>query len=77
MTYFLLSVCGAWQCNQCISCNCYFLDRDRNGFIDVDEFLIGVRGEMNDRRRALVRLAFGVLDTDRSGDDNGLHTLFL
>ena len=47
-------------------CFLYF-DRDKNGFIDVDEFLIGIRGDLNDRRRALVRLAFNVLDKDKSG----------
>mmetsp|Transcript_9325 Transcript_9325/g.14050 ORF Transcript_9325/g.14050 Transcript_9325/m.14050 type:complete len:1135 (+) Transcript_9325:93-3497(+) len=42
-------------------------DRDHNGFIDVDEFLIGIRGDLNDRRKKLVRMAFDILDTDGSG----------
>jgi Ca2+-binding EF-hand superfamily protein len=42
-------------------------DRDRNGFIDVDEFLIGIRGDLSDRRKQLVRMAFDILDTDGSG----------
>ena len=42
-------------------------DRDRNGFIDVTEFLVGVRGELNDRRKEMIGLAFNILDTDRSG----------
>ena len=44
-----------------------YFDRDRSGSIDVDEFLIGLRGEMNERRRAMVQLAFESLDTDGSG----------
>jgi Ca2+-binding EF-hand superfamily protein len=42
-------------------------DRDRNGFIDVSEFLIGIRGDLNDRRKQLVRMAFDILDSDGSG----------
>eukprot|EP00604_Paraphysomonas_vestita_P002308 CAMPEP_0174818508 /NCGR_PEP_ID=MMETSP1107-20130205/1201_1 /TAXON_ID=36770 /ORGANISM="Paraphysomonas vestita, Strain GFlagA" /LENGTH=327 /DNA_ID=CAMNT_0016030435 /DNA_START=313 /DNA_END=1296 /DNA_ORIENTATION=+ len=42
-------------------------DRDRNGFIDVDEFFIGIRGDLNERRRKLVKMAFDILDTDGSG----------
>ena len=42
-------------------------DRDKNGFIDVDEFLIGVRGDLNDRRKRLIKMAFDILDTDGSG----------
>ena len=30
-------------------------DRDRSGSIDIDEFLIGLQGEMNERRKAMVR----------------------
>ena len=42
-------------------------DRDHNGFIDIDEFFIGIRGELNDRRKKLIRMAFDILDTDGSG----------
>jgi Ca2+-binding EF-hand superfamily protein len=42
-------------------------DRDRNGFVDVDEFFIGIKGDLNDRRKKLIRMAFDTLDTDRSG----------
>ncbi|KAJ1383047.1 hypothetical protein B484DRAFT_341959, partial [Ochromonadaceae sp. CCMP2298] len=45
----------------------HHFDRDRNGVIDVNEFIIGIRGDMNQRRKGLVLLAFNVLDTDRSG----------
>jgi hypothetical protein len=43
-------------------------DRDRNGVLDVNEFLIGIRGELNERRRKMVRMAFNILDKDRSGE---------
>ena len=33
----------------------------------MNEFLIGVRGELNERRKKFVRMAFNLLDTDRSG----------
>ena len=42
-------------------------DRDHNGFIDIDEFLIGIKGDLSDRRKALVRMAFDILDKDGSG----------
>jgi Ca2+-binding EF-hand superfamily protein len=44
-----------------------FLDRDRSGTIDYDEFLRGVRGDMNDRRVEMVALAFDVLDKTDDG----------
>ena len=40
---------------------------DRSGTIDIDEFLVGLRGDLNDRRRGIVHLAFCILDTDNSG----------
>jgi Ca2+-binding EF-hand superfamily protein len=42
-------------------------DRDRSGRIDYDEFLRGVRGEMNNFRRSLCEKAFKIMDKDRSG----------
>jgi len=44
-----------------------FFDRDRNGFVDISEFLVGIRGDLNERRKKLVRMAFDILDTDQSG----------
>ena len=44
-----------------------YFDRDKNGFIDITEFLVGIKGDMNKRRKQLVRLAFNILDTDGSG----------
>ena len=45
-----------------------YFDRDKNGFIDVTEFLVGIKGDMNERRRNIVRMAFDILDTDGSGN---------
>ena len=42
-------------------------DRDRSGFIDVTEFLVACRGDLNDRRKKMVKMAFDILDKDRSG----------
>jgi len=44
-----------------------YFDRDNNGYVDVTEFLVGVRGDLNARRKACIRMAFNVLDTDGSG----------
>lgn len=42
-------------------------DRNKDGRLDYNEFLRGVRGEMNDSRRELVRKAFTILDTNQNG----------
>lgn len=42
-------------------------DRDGSGYIDYDEFLWGVRGEMNDFRKSLCMKAFKIMDVDGSG----------
>lgn len=44
-----------------------FTDRDHNGEIDFTEFLVGLRGGLNDRRKLFVSRAFNMLDTDKSG----------
>jgi len=44
-----------------------YFDRDKNGVIDIDEFLIGLRGELNTRRSSLVMLAFNQLDRTQDG----------
>ena len=44
-----------------------FLDRDSSGTVDYNEFLRGVRGDMNDRRVGMVQLAWEVLD--KTGDN--------
>jgi len=43
-----------------------YFDKDNNGKIDYDEFLRAIRGDLNDRRRKLVGMAFKKLD--RTGD---------
>ena len=45
-----------------------YFDRDKSGSIDYDEFLRGVRGEMNPRRLQFVYMAFEILDSDKSGE---------
>ncbi len=45
----------------------YYFDRDNNGLIDVNEFLIGLKGDMSSRRKQLINQVFNILDTDRSG----------
>jgi len=42
-------------------------DRDRSGTIDYDEFLRGVRGEMNQFRKNYAMKAFKIMDKDKSG----------
>ena len=42
-------------------------DRDGSGAIDYDEFLRGVRGEMNEFRKGLCKKAFAIMDKDKSG----------
>eukprot|EP00606_Chrysophyceae_sp_TOSAG23-5_P000814 GSChrysophyteH2.ASY1.ANO1.1620.1 assembled CDS len=34
---------------------------------DLDAFLVGIRGELNERRKKLIRMAFDILDVDGSG----------
>ncbi|TDH66107.1 uncharacterized protein CCR75_002725 [Bremia lactucae] len=42
----------------------HFIDTNHSGSINYDEFLLAVRGELNDRRMQLVLMAFQSLDTD-------------
>ena len=44
-----------------------YFDKSDDGNISYDEFLVGIRGVLNKRRRAMVRLAFNILDKDGSG----------
>ena len=43
------------------------LDRNGDGVINYDEFLYGLRGGLNETRRAIVHAAFNKLDKDGSG----------
>lgn len=49
----------------CLLC---WIDRDKNGFIDIDELLVGIRGDLNERRQRLVDMVFNMLDRDGSGE---------
>lgn len=42
-------------------------DRDKNGTIDFDEFIIAIRGEINDFRKSLIRRAYNKLDVNKDG----------
>ena len=42
-------------------------DRDGSGTVSYDEFIRGVRGDMNDFRQEWVNKAFSILDRDGSG----------
>ena len=44
-----------------------FFDKNKDGSINYDEFLLGVRGPMNNFRKKLVNQAFDILDKDGSG----------
>lgn len=43
-------------------------DTDKSKSISFDEFIVGVRGVLNDRRRQLVLQAFEILDKDHTGE---------
>lgn len=43
------------------------VDSDCSGYISFDEFTVGVRPEMNDRRRGLVLQAFATMDVNGDG----------
>jgi Ca2+-binding EF-hand superfamily protein len=61
--FFVLSLCSLFS-----SISSSFLtDRDDSGNISYDEFLVGIRGVMNERRKSLVLMAFKILDSDNSG----------
>ena len=42
-------------------------DTNRDGTLNIDEFLYAIRGELNDFRTALVEKAFRKIDIDSSG----------
>jgi calcyphosin len=44
-----------------------FYDVDGDGNISYDEFMSGLREELSERRVNMVKKAFAILDTDRSG----------
>lgn len=42
-------------------------DHNRDGTLNIDEFLMAIRGELNQNRQALVEKAFHLIDKDGSG----------
>lgn len=42
-------------------------DTNRDGTLNIDEFLMAIRGELNDFRRGLIEKAFRKIDKDGSG----------
>jgi Ca2+-binding EF-hand superfamily protein len=42
-------------------------DTNRDGTLNYDEFLMAIRGELNDFRRGLIEKAFRKIDKDGSG----------
>ena len=56
----------AWTESQIKSLFDHF-DTDKSTTISFDEFLIAIRGELNERRKSLVMMAFELLDADKSG----------
>jgi len=44
-----------------------YFDKNRDGRVSYDEFLRAIRGDLNERRAALVKLAYAKLD--KNGDE--------
>ena len=44
-----------------------FFDTDRDGCVNFDEFLVGIRGQLNEKRKDIVLKAFFKFDKDCSG----------
>jgi len=44
-----------------------FFDRDRDGMVDFEDFLIGIRGKPNSRRQAIIDKAYLRFDKDGTG----------
>ena len=42
-------------------------DSNRDGTLNIDEFLMAIRGELNDFRRSLIEKAFRSIDRDGNG----------
>ena len=55
-----------------------FFDKNNDGVINYNEFLSGLRGHLNVRRKAVVDLAFNKMDVDKNGyiDINDLQSKY-
>lgn len=42
-------------------------DKDKNGSVSFNEFLIALKGKMNEGRKACVRAAYEKLDVNKDG----------
>lgn len=42
-------------------------DRDKNGTVSFDEFLVALKGDLNDSRKTWVRAAYDKLDVNKDG----------
>lgn len=56
-----------------------YMDYDRSGLVEYDEFLRSIRGPMNQNRKRIVAKAFAILDKDEGGfidinDIRGVYT---
>lgn len=57
---------------------CNYFDKDCEGYVNFEEFLIGIRGKPNQRRQAIIDKAFLKLDKEGNGliDVTDLRTIF-
>jgi Ca2+-binding EF-hand superfamily protein len=44
-----------------------FFDKNSDGRINVDEFIVGMRGALNEARQPVVNAAFAKFDVDGTG----------
>ena len=53
-------------------------DTNRDGTMNIDEFLMAIRGDLNDKRLGLVQKAFKMIDRDGSGylDPNDIRNTY-
>lgn len=62
-----LAFAGLFTTTQELSAIFKYFDQSGDGFVDFNEFLGALRGDLNDRRRGIVEKVFKALDVDGSG----------
>jgi len=74
----VLQGCGIFLTKDEIQALTSFLDRSNERKINIDDFLISIRGKPNDERQACIDLVFNKFDKSRSGyaDTNDLRKVF-